>query len=65
MNVRKTVTYVMIFALITALGGCRATVKDVDPNTDIRYTAEYGYSDLKKLSAEMRMVSRTLVSSSW
>ena len=43
----------LVIVMAFALGGCRTTVKDVNPDTDIRYTAEYGYSDLRKLSAEM------------
>lgn len=52
---KTTISVVAAMCLLTLSGvtGCRATVKDVDPGTDIRYTAEYGYSDLKNLSAEM------------
>lgn len=55
-HVFLALTLILSFVVMS----CRATVKTYDPDTDIRYTAGYGYGDLKKLSAEM--ASRILAS---
>lgn len=50
---RKNHALVFIIVALLVAGGCRATVKTVDPSNDIRYTSEYSYTDLKTLSSEM------------
>lgn len=47
---------IMIFfacVLVFAFCSCRVTIKNLNPEEDVRYTAEYGYTDLKVLSSEM------------
>jgi len=51
---RRKNQYLVIFFVLILMGfGCRVAVKSVNPSQDVRYTAEYGYTDLKVLSAEM------------
>jgi len=45
--------WALLFVFVLVAAGCRATVKTLNPEEDIRYTAEYGYSDLRNLSTEM------------
>ncbi len=42
-----------LFAAIFILPGCRATVKEMKPGDEVRYGAEYSYTDLQVLSEEM------------
>lgn len=46
---------IMLFAcaVVFMLCSCRVTVKSLNPEEDVRYTAEYSYTDLKVLSSEM------------
>lgn len=46
---------IMLFACVMGfmLCSCRVTVKSLNPEDDVRYTAEYSYTDLKVLSVEM------------
>jgi len=44
---------VLSVVLLLSVLGCRATVHTRNPEQDIRYAAEYSYTDLKVLSTEM------------
>lgn len=46
---------IMLFAFAVGFMfcSCRVTVKSLNPEEDVRYTAEYSYTDLKVLSSEM------------
>jgi len=45
--------WALLFALVFVAGACRAKIKTLNPEEEVRYTAEYGYTDLKVLSTEL------------
>lgn len=50
---KKAKPIFFVCVLSAALCACRVTVKSLNPEEDVRYTAEYSYTDLKVLSSEM------------
>lgn len=46
-------SFAAVFAALFILPGCRATVKEMKPTEEVRYGAEYSYTDLQVLSEEM------------
>jgi len=50
---RSLILWAIVLVTILVIAGCRATVRDVGSEENVKYSAEYGYTDLKVLSAEM------------
>jgi len=50
---KKLFFLALIFIFVFLSAGCRAKTRTINPDDDVRYSAAYGYADLKKLSSEM------------
>ena len=63
MTGRKSIRFsVLLIVLVLLVAGCRVAVNTLNPDDEVRYSAEYSYSDLKVLSTEMadRILSSNL-----